>query len=149
MPNADAQITSLTAAVAPEAVGQASLAPADVRHAAEWGLASLLLSGVSAVVALLTVLFGTIYYANFIQVRPGRGEATLTVVFTGAIALLFSALSVASVFFGVIGLRSAGARRQPAGLPLAGTLLSVVVVLMWVAVTIGLVFEAADVLRRV
>jgi hypothetical protein len=134
-----------TAAAAPPAA--AAPTPAN-RHAAEWGLASLLLAGFSAVVAVLTVLFGTLYDAHLNQIGPRGAGLMATIVFSVLITLMFWALSVASVLFGLVALRSSGRDGQPAGLPLAGLLLSAVVLLLWTAVAVGVAMEAADLTRR-
>jgi hypothetical protein len=117
-------------------------------HAAEWGLASLILGGVLAVLALLTVIFGVLYKANLNQLRPGRGDMMVTIFFCGILTLLLTFLALANVILGFVGLRAAVAHKQPAGLPLAALLLGGVVALLWVAVFVGMVMEAADLMRR-
>ncbi len=117
-------------------------------HAAEWGLASLILGGVLAILALLTVIFDVLYKANLSNLRPGRGDMTATIFFCGILTLLFTFLSMANVVLAFVGLRSAMARKQPAGLPLAALMLGGVVALLWVAVFVGMVMEAVDLMRR-
>src|SRR5262249_12868087 len=117
-------------------------------HAAEWGLASLILGGVLAVLALMTVIFGVLYRANLAQLRPGRGDMMVTIFFCGILTLLLTSLALANVILGLVGLRAAAARGQPAGLPLAALMLGGVVAMLWVAVFVGMVMEAADYMRR-
>jgi hypothetical protein len=117
-------------------------------HAAEWGLASLILGGVLAILALLTVIFDVLYRANLSQIRPGRGDVMTTIFFCAILTLLLTFLALANVILGFVGLRSAVARGQPAGLPLAALMLGGVVALLWVAVFVGMVMEAADLMRR-
>jgi hypothetical protein len=123
-------------------------AAAQGRHAAEWGLASLILGGVLAVLALLTVIFDVLYRSNLDRIRPGRSDVLVTVCFCGILTALFAALGLVNLFLALTGLRSALGRRQPAGLPLAALLLGGVVAVLWLAVFVGMVMEAADLLRR-
>jgi hypothetical protein len=123
-------------------------APLPNHHAAEWGLASLLLAGFLLFTALLTLLFGVLYNASLPQLRPSPSDVRLTVNLSTAVIGLLTGLSVASVVFAIVGLRSAVVRRQPAGLSLAGMLLSLVVMLLWTAIVIGLVGIIDDFSRR-
>jgi hypothetical protein len=134
--------------VSPDTPSGKGAPAARATHAAEWGLASLLLGGVLAVLALLTVIFDVLYKANLSQIRPGRGDVMVTIVFCGILTLLLTFLALANVILGFVGLRSAVAGGQPAGLPLAALMLGGVVALLWVAVFVGMVMEAADLMRR-
>jgi hypothetical protein len=122
--------------------------PALPRAAAEWGLASLVLAGFLALAALLFLTLGLLYWVHFDQAHPGRGGGMLTVFLSGVVVLLLWGLSIASVFIGAVGLRSATTRQHPAGLPLAGVLLSAVVAVLWTCALIALLKEGIDVLDR-
>src|SRR5262249_14302194 len=93
------------------------------RHAAEWGLASMLLGRALALLAVLmlivNILLGTL-------ARQIMGPADLQLAAVGGIVggMVVLILSGLSVFFGIRSLVSASRHAQPAALGIAGTLVS-------------------------
>ncbi len=109
------------------------------RHAAEWGLASLLMGGFLSVLALITLIFNLIFWlagARVIALQDMR------LAYTGAIAglTLIVLLCLLSLFFGIKAWRSARMNYQPAGLAVAGTLLSVLALLLWMITGTDLIY---------
>lgn len=114
-------------------------------HAAEWGFASLFVSGVFGVFALLTLQICTMLF--FGQPIWARGDLrTIFFVSIGA-AVLVVAMIFASLGFGIISLISALRQRQSCALAIAGLLMSVFVLFLWIFVFIDL-FSVLDFLMR-
>jgi hypothetical protein len=103
------------------------------RHAGEWGLASLIMGGVLALMAPMTLVFNLILWLNFDRaIEP----SLRTLARQGGMAAVagIGLLCLLSVGFGIKGWRSAVATGQPAGLGVAGTLVSLMATLAWVIV---------------
>jgi hypothetical protein len=80
--------------------------------------------------------------------RPGRSDVQAAGIAMSIVVGFFCLLALLSVVFGCVGVRSAWRRCQPGGLPVAGTLVSVVAVILWAAVVFALVMTLADLSRR-
>ena len=115
------------------------------RHAAEWGLASLILAGVLGVLAMLTLLaVAQIFFGPPIWARQDlRAIFWVSIVFV----VLILGMTGAATAFGIVSLVSAVKRGQPLALGLAGLLLSIFVLLVWIFVLIDL-FSVLDFLMR-
>jgi hypothetical protein len=117
------------------------------RHAAEWGLASLLLGAMLSVTALLMLVLNVLLGTMAPQIM-GPGDVHLATV--GACFGVAAVVGVAS--FGMaaasFGLTSAIRRRQPAALPLAGIVACALALLLWLVATVDL-FMVLDLMRRV
>jgi hypothetical protein len=121
---------------------------AQSRYAAEWGLAALILSGILVLAAILALLAILLYVAMLNQLRPSRTDVLLTAILACVLSGLFTAMTLLSIVFGLIGVRAAWRRCQPGGLPVAGLILSLFSVLLWAAVIVGLVMNMIDLSRR-
>jgi hypothetical protein len=103
------------------------------RYAAEWGLASLLLGGVLTIIAPVMLIFNLMFWVSGPTVvtrdemRVALGAAVVLLGVIGVLGLL-------SVRFGFKGLGAARAYGQPAALPVAGILVSLLALLLWAAV---------------
>jgi hypothetical protein len=108
------------------------------RHAAEWGLASLLTGGVLLLMAPVTLIFNFLFWVSGSRVLA---PSDMRLAFQGAMIALVVLLGLvlASLSCGVIGLYSAVTRRQPAGLAAAGILVNVAALVLWLIVGIDLV----------
>jgi predicted RNA-binding Zn-ribbon protein involved in translation (DUF1610 family) len=119
---------------------QAQQTPA--RHAAEWGLASLLVAGVLILMfpLMLIVVIGGDAVAWAGDVQGSDIDQAIGVGYLTGISLI--GLGVLALFFGLMGLTAAAYRKQPFGLSVAGTLVSLgalflAIMLMIVIVRIG------------
>ena len=109
------------------------------RHAAEWGLASLLMGGVLAIIAPVTLVFNLNFWVRGPRVlAPGDMELAFLAAVVGVTFVLL--LCLTSLAFSIKAWRSASANYQPAGLPVAGTLISLLSLGMWVIVGGDLIF---------
>src|SRR5262245_787291 len=109
------------------------------RHAAEWGLASLLLGGILSVLALLVFQINVVLYLSARSgpiLTPGEVRA----VFIGSIvgAIIIAARCLTSMIFGIYSLVSAFRFQQPAALGWAGLLISILALLFWIAALVDL-----------
>ena len=121
---------------------------AQARHAAEWGLASLLMGGMLSVLSLLTFLINISlwgYSRAGISLSPGEVQA----VFIGAIfgAVIVPAICLAGIVFAIRSLASAFRREQPSALGWAGLLMSILALLLWIAAFVDL-FMILGMMRR-
>jgi hypothetical protein len=101
------------------------------RHAAEWGLAALLGGGFLMVTAAVVLLFNLTFWnagSNVVSTADMRLAFAGGVI--GVLALL--GLCMASLTIGARALQSAMTRRQPAGLALAGTMISAGALVLWI-----------------
>jgi hypothetical protein len=111
------------------------------RRGAENGLASLFLGTVVALMAPLTLLVNILLAVHGPEgVRTGPREAALATVGFVVGLILVLLLGVAGLLFGVIGLVGARRQGQPVALPLAGVLLNVVGLFLFLFVSIDSVF---------
>lgn len=94
-------------------------------HSAHWGLASLLMG---AVVLILVPLFLLLFITGTDRLwnnpRLDAKAMQLTTIGSTGVVIALVALGVLAFLFGIAGIISAVVRGQPAGLPLAGTLMS-------------------------
>ena len=103
------------------------------RHAAEWGLASLLMGGILAILAPIVLIFNLIFWLNGPRViAPPDMHLAYKAVIAGL--ALIALLCLLSLIFGIKAWRSARINYQPAGLGVAGTLISLLALLLWVIV---------------
>lgn len=121
---------------------------AQSRYAAEWGLASLILSGFLVLAGILTLMVILWYLSMVHQVRPSRSDVLLTTILTCSLSGLFWVLSLLSSIFGIIAVRAAWRRCQPGGLPVAGLIFSLFSVLLWLAVIVAVIGNIIDLSRR-
>jgi len=101
------------------------------RHAAEWGLASLLGGAALMICAAVILVFNVILW----NAGPGvlaRADShlALAAALVGVPGLL--GLCAASLYIGARAIQSATTRRQPAGLALAGVLISGGALMLWI-----------------
>jgi uncharacterized membrane protein len=110
------------------------------RHAAEWGLASLLMGGILSILALITLLLNLTFWLGS-RHGPVLAPADMHLAYKGVIAALalIALLCLLSLIFGIKAWRSARTNYQPAGLGVAGTLISVLALLLWVIVGADLI----------
>jgi hypothetical protein len=109
------------------------------RHAAEWGLASLLMGGFILIITSVVLVFALQFWVtggSGVE-RAADWAAKLTIVGAVIAALILIGLSAASLAIGIRALQSAAQRRQPAGLALAGTLVSAVALVLFTLMAIG------------
>jgi hypothetical protein len=115
-----------------EARSDVPLAAAN-RHAAEWGLAGLLLNLTLLLLAALALLV----WGSVIQVHEQRWDhgslvrICIALLSTEFLVLLLIAVGIA---FSVRGLLAARSQRTPAALPLAALLVGLVDLLFWLMV---------------
>jgi hypothetical protein len=101
------------------------------RHAAEWGLAALLTGGVLTIIAPVMLLFNLLLW-------NGQGSnlstSDLRLALVGGVIGVLSVvgLCIVSLTIGGRAIQSALTRRQPAGLALAGSLVSAVALILWI-----------------
>jgi NADH:ubiquinone oxidoreductase subunit H len=106
------------------------------RHAAEWGLASMLLGGALALLAVLmlvvNILMGTL-------ARQIMGPSDIRLAMNAAIvgAVFVTILCGVSMFFGIRSLVSAYRNQQPAALGWAGTLVSTLGLILWIVAIVA------------
>jgi hypothetical protein len=101
------------------------------RYAAEWGLAALLMGGVLAIIAPVTLIFNLMFWLQGRRVIAPQDMALAHkagIVGVGFIAVL----CLASLAFGIKAWRAASATFQPAGLAVAGTLVSLLALVLWI-----------------
>ena len=109
------------------------------RHAAEWGLAALLMGGILAIMSLLMLMVNVLLYMGALD-RPFLGSGEVRAVFIGAIfgAVILAGLCGTSIAFGIRSIVSAYRREQPCALGWAGLLISILAMLLWIAVMVDL-----------
>ena len=109
------------------------------RHAAEWGLASLLTGGGVLLATPTVMVFAVIFWINGREIVGTAADWANKLVVVGAVvaALVLIALAGFSLAIGIRALQSAAQRRQPAGLPLAGTMVSAVALLLFTLMAFG------------
>lgn len=101
------------------------------RHAAEWGLASLLLGGVLTIIAPITLIFNLIFWLQGPRIIAPQDMGLAHkagIVGVGFVVVL----CLVSLSFGIKAWRSASAAFQPAGLAVAGTLVSLLALVLWI-----------------
>jgi len=108
------------------------------RHAAEWGLASLLMGGILTILAPIVLIFNLVFWLNGPRVIA---PPDMHLAYKGVIAALalIALLCLLSLIFGIKAWRSARMNYQPAGLGVAGTLISLLALLLWVIVGADLI----------
>jgi hypothetical protein len=106
------------------------------RHAAEWGLASVMTAGVLALMATTTLLFN-VWYWNA-QRRLSARELHWAQIGASVGLGVVGVACLLALLFGIVSLASAGYRRQPKALGVAGIVLSLLALLIWIIVGIDL-----------
>ncbi len=119
--------------------------PAPTRAASEWGLASLLLGGLLAVMALLILQINLQIFLSPRSWSRDDVRPIHDVAIVGAIIL--AGLTSASLAFGIRSLLLAYKYKEPAALGWAGVLVSTLALLMWIGAFIDL-FAILDMLMR-
>jgi len=116
------------------------------RHAAEWGLASLLLGGFLAVLALLTLQLCLSLFVS----PPIWAPQDLHMLHDAGVAGAFvlGGLCLLSTIFGIRSLASAYRRGQPCALGWAGLLVSILALLLWAGAIADLLWVAEFLTRR-
>jgi hypothetical protein len=100
------------------------------RHAAEWGLASLVSGAALMITGAVMLVFNLIFWNTGPKVLDNADmHLALMTALIGVPGMV--GLCGASLYTGVRAIQSAATRRQPAGLPLAGTLISAGGLMMW------------------
>jgi hypothetical protein len=109
------------------------------RHAAEWGLASLLGGGIVLLCIPVFSVFDLLYWVLGRQVVSTAKDWAMGLVYIGAVgaSILAISLAAASLAIGIRALVSASRRQQPAGLALAGTLMSAAALLVTTCMAVG------------
>ncbi|MCI0460486.1 MAG: hypothetical protein L0Z62_26325 [Gemmataceae bacterium] len=110
-------------------------------HAAQWGLASVLTGGLVLLLAPL-ILINNILAAAFGPRRMGMSPAEITLVTWGlGISLvLVLLLGLTALLFALVGVVSARVSRQPVALALAGLLVSLVALFLFLVAATDSVF---------
>jgi hypothetical protein len=100
------------------------------RHAAEWGLAALLTGGVLTIIAPVVLLFNLLLWNGQ---ASNLSTSDLRLALVGGVIGVLSVvgLCMVSMTIGARAIQSALTRRQPAGLALAGSLVSAVALILW------------------
>src|SRR5262245_34080678 len=101
------------------------------RHAAEWGLASLLCGGVRALAALAGLVLAFLI-ADIGRRVMSRPEVLAATTGTAVAVALIGLVALASIAAALKSLLSARSRGQPAGLGLMGLLVSLLALGLWV-----------------
>jgi hypothetical protein len=116
------------------------------RHAADWGMASLLTGGVVLVMTpLLMVVIALGVLVAFNAWNEKELSTAALLVSIPVIALVV--LAVMGLAFGLVGLISAWSRKLPSGLPAAGMTVSAVSALFAVILLVG-TFLITDDLKK-
>jgi hypothetical protein len=125
----------------PARLGEAPLPapPTPDRHAAEWGLASLLIGCSLALGAPVTLILNTALAAVGTQIM-GPDDVALARVGYYLACLLLIALAGLGIWFGLHGLGLAWRHERPIALPLAGALVCTVALVLWLFTTVDAVF---------
>jgi hypothetical protein len=119
--------------------------PSQTRIAAEWGLASLLLGGLLAMMAMLTLQINLQMYLSPRVWSQGDLRPIYYVAIVGAIFLF--GMTSTSIAFGIRSLVVAYRRAQPCALGWAGILVSTLALLLWIGTFVDL-FSVLDMLMR-
>jgi hypothetical protein len=113
-------------------------------RSAQYGLAALWLGGLVTLLApatlIVNILLAAFWPDQLHMAQPQIGLASYGLL-VGITLVLFLGLS--GVVFGIVGLGAARAQRQSLALPLAGLLVSVVGLLLFLLVSIDTVFVLA------
>jgi hypothetical protein len=100
------------------------------RHAAEWGLAALLTGGVLTIIAPVVLVFNvTLWNAQGGNLSTADVRLGLVGGVVGVLSVV--GLCMVSLTMGARAIQSALTRRQPAGLALAGALVSALALVLW------------------
>ena len=110
--------------------------PSQTRGAAEWGLASLLLGGVLALMAMLTLQINLHIFLGPRNWSPNDVRPILFAAVPGGIFVL--GMTGASIAFGIRSLALAYQRAQPCALGWAGLLISTLGLPLWILTLIDL-----------
>ena len=115
-------------------------------NAAEWGLASLLLGGLLAVMAMLTL---QINLQMYLTPRVWSLDDIRPIQYAGiAAAIVLAGLTGTSIAFGIRSLVLAYKHVRPSALGWAGTMTSIFALLLWICTLVDL-FSVLDMLKTV
>jgi uncharacterized membrane protein len=115
--------------------------PPPGRHWAEWGLASLFLGTAVTLLAPLTILINILMAAHGPHgLRMEAREVTLATAAFAVGIILVLLVGLAGLLFACFGLGAARRQGQSAALPLAGLLLSLLGLVVFLFAAIDLVF---------
>jgi hypothetical protein len=112
--------------------------PVSTSHSGQWGLASLLTGlGVLLLVPLLLIVFFLLL--NTIWDSKKNDDATVKLITTAVYVVVLGlvGLGVLSFLFGIIGMVSALVRGQPGGLSVAGSVVSLVALVLAIILMLG------------
>ena len=109
------------------------------RHAADWGLASLLCGGIMLLCLPPFVVFDLLFWLHGREAVDKASAAAMSLVYLGMYigAIVLIGLSLGSLTIGIRALVSASRHRQPAGLALAGTAISAAALVTTIVFSIG------------
>jgi hypothetical protein len=109
------------------------------RHAAEWGLASLLCGGIMLMCMPPLVVFDLLFWLHGREVVGTAAAAAMAIVYLGMYvsAIVVIGLSLVGLVIGIRALLSASRHRQPAGLALAGTVISAAALVTTILMSVG------------
>jgi len=113
--------------------------------ASHWGLASLLLGGLLAVMAMLMLQMNLQMYLSPRGWSQGDLRPIHDVAIVGAVIL--GVMTSASMAFGICSLAFAYKRAQPCALGWAGLMISTLAMFLWIGAFVDL-FEVLDMLMR-
>jgi len=117
----------------PHPIGPEPAAAPMSRHAAEWGLASLLAGAALMMTGAVVLVFNLIFWnAGPNVLDQSDMHLALVAALVGVPGMV--GLCIASVTFGGRAIHSAATRRQPAGLALTGVLISGGALFLWLVV---------------
>ena len=116
------------------------------RHAAEWGLASLIMGSVVVIIAPVTLLLNIWLWVFRRDVIPPEHLRLAYNGLLGGIILVF-VLALLGIVFGIRGLVLAAVRYQPAGLAAAGIIVSTIALFLWIFVSIDLIMIMEGMMR--
>src|SRR5436853_185887 len=104
----------------------------------EWGLASLLMGGLLALMALVMLITNVLlFFGAADKLDPASQSLATLVGLVGVVGVLV--LCVISIVFGVRGVKRAQWFDTPTAVPLAGVLISIAATFLWLVVGADLI----------
>jgi hypothetical protein len=111
--------------------------PVATHHASAWGLGSLLMA-LTLLVLFPMVLPGVLIFPHMARIGELGGELSLITTLADVVAYGFVGLAGLATVFGVVGLISGFVRHQPVGLPVAALVVSLVALVLWIVMFLGI-----------
>jgi hypothetical protein len=105
----------------------------------EWGLASLLMGGLLALMALVLLISNILLFLGSEQQRLDQTSLELANIAAIVGIPCFIGLCVCSIVFAIRGLRGARRYDMPMALPASGLLLSIAALILWIVVGVDLI----------